>query len=120
MTIRHRLLVFLITPVVISACSSVDQASPAVQQTAVSRAVGGIIVKPRNPVVDEATLMKMVDARLTSSGQVRFSRAMSGGAYVLSVFPPATPADIPSIVAQLSASGLFEYVEVDQAISALH
>jgi hypothetical protein len=102
-------------PMVFVGCSSAEQSRPT--QVAAPRAVGGIIVKPKKPPTDSAALMKVVSAQLTSPERVTFLRAMSGDAYVLNVMPPATKADIASIVAQLTASGLFEYVEEDQMMT---
>lgn len=110
-------LVFLATPLVMSACSSAEHTLPVAQQAEAPRAIGSIIVKPLKPVTDDATLMKLVSVHLTTPEQVKFLRSMSGGAYVLNVIPPATKADIPKFIAQLTASGVFEYVEEDQVMT---
>jgi hypothetical protein len=115
-------LIALTTTIVLTACSSAEQARPAValQQVEAPRAISGIIVKPKHPVANDAALMKLVNTHLAAPTQVTFLRPMSGGAYVLSVMPPAAKADVVTIITQLTASGLFEYVEEDQMMTTQH
>jgi hypothetical protein len=97
-------------------CSSANQAGVVAQPEA-PIAIGGIILKPKVAVADESAVAKIVSAQLATPEQVKFLRAMSGGAYVFKVYPPASKADIPAIVARLIASGLFEYVEEDRVMT---
>lgn len=71
------------------------------------------IVKPRAPVADEEEVLRLVRAQLVRPDRVKLFRAMSGGAYVFEVSPPDARAEVDAIVRRLSASGAFEYVEVD-------
>jgi hypothetical protein len=79
-------------------------------------ATGSIIVKPRERI-DSAALMKNIGEKMRAPERVAFVRAMSGDAYVLNVAAPATAADVPNIIAELNATGLFEYVEADEQLT---
>ena len=81
------------------------------------RAVGGVILKTKTASQNGAAVIQLVNAHLLAPERVRYLREMSGGAHVLQVVPPATKADIPVIIAQLIATGLFEYVEEDRMMS---
>lgn len=71
------------------------------------------IVKARAPVADEEEVLRLVRAHLVRPDRVKLFRAMSGGAYVFEVSPPDARAEVDAIVRRRSASGAFEYVEVD-------
>ncbi|MGC3979795.1 MAG: hypothetical protein QM808_00870 [Steroidobacteraceae bacterium] len=99
----------------LAACFAAPNPTAASQSSGVS--VGSIIVKPRNQYADGAALMKAINAKLTSPQRLQFLRPMSGSAYVLNVIAPASKDDIPRIISELSATGMFEYVEPDEVVT---
>jgi hypothetical protein len=97
-----------------TACQAGAQSSAPVQAT---QPVGRVIVKLRQPVADEAALMKLIQEKFHESNRIAFLRAISNDAYVLMVVAPATKGDLPKIMEQLGATGLFEYVEEDKMMT---
>jgi hypothetical protein len=98
----------------LSACSTADTIAATDEQPV---AVGAVIAKPKVAVADGAALMSLIRSKLVRPERVAFQRPMSGGAYVINVVAPATSQDIPNVVSDLLATGLFEYVEVDQIVT---
>jgi len=76
-----------------------------------------IIVKPRQDIADGAALMKLIHARLPAYERIEYLRAMSGGAYVLMVTGKSNDSQIETIIADLMATDLFEYVELDRMMT---
>ena len=100
----------------IAACSTPDAPNAS---TSSAQPVGAVIVKPKTPVANDAALVTAVQQKLKRPERVSFLRPMSGGAYVFNVVSPATATatDIPTVITDLIATGLFEYVEVDQIVT---
>jgi hypothetical protein len=98
----------------LGACSTPDAH---VASAASTQPVGAVIVKPKTPVANDAALVTVVRQKLNQPERVSFLRPMSGGAYVFNVVSPATANDIPGVISDLLATGLFEYVEEDQIVT---
>lgn len=79
----------------------------------VKRVTQTIIVKPRQDVEDEASLMRLIRIKFPAPDRIEFLRAMSGGAYVLAVVGAADSKHVQTIITDLVATDLFEYVELD-------
>lgn len=75
------------------------------------------IVKPRTPVRSEAEITALVRSKLERPERVRLYRPMSGGAWVFEMVPADAREEVPAVVDRLRASGAFEYVEVDAAVT---
>jgi len=95
-------------------CQAGAQSSAPVQD---AQAVGRVIVKLRQPVANEAALMKLIQEKFQQPERIAFFREISNDSFVLRVIPPATKADLPRIMDQLTATGLFEYVEEDKMMT---
>ena len=98
----------------LSACSTPDAPNPS---TSSAQPVGAVIVKPKMAVANDQALISVVHRKLKQPERVSFLRPMSGGAYVFNVVSPATANDIPAVIADLLATGLFDYVEADQVVT---
>jgi hypothetical protein len=93
-----------------AACQAGAQSSAPVTE---AQTVGRVIVKLRQPVANDAALMKLIQEKLHEPERIALLRAISNDSYVLKVIAPATKDDLPQIMEQLTATGLFEYVEED-------
>jgi hypothetical protein len=77
-------------------------------------------VKLRQPVANDAALMKLIQEKLHEPERIALLRAISNDSYVLKVIAPATKDDLPQIMEQLTATGLFEFVEEDGKMTIRH
>jgi hypothetical protein len=98
----------------LTACQAGAQSNAPAQD---AQPVSRVIVKLRQPVASEATLMKLIQEKFPEPERIAFMRAIANDAYVLKVVPPATKNDLPRIMAQLTATGLFDYVEEDKKMT---
>jgi hypothetical protein len=97
----------------IAVCTAAACAAPIAAEDKPVWPPARFIVKPRAAVASDTEIVALVRSRLAQPERVRLYRPMSGGAYVFEVVPPGSRDDLPAIVRALSASGAFEYVEID-------
>ncbi len=93
----------------LSACAGATRAQAAPP-------IAALIVKPRTPARDADALMRVVRLNLPQPEMARYARAMSGGAHVVYLTPPATREQVPALIERLRASGDFEYVDLDAPV----
>jgi len=111
-------IVTLCSTAVLFACAPVAQtAGPSNHEHVATGMRQSIIVKPRQDIADGAALMKLIHARLPAYERIEYLRAMSGGAYVLMVTGKSNDSQIETIIADLMATDLFEYVELDRMMT---
>ena len=111
----HTLTKHLIAPavaVLLLSCKALPTVQ-AQQTEAVTPPVARLIVKLHVPT-DESTVMRLIRQTLPRPERVTYLRAMSGDAHVLGVVAPATAESVPALIAELEATNLFEYVELDR------
>ncbi len=101
----------------IAALAAVGCAAPTVAEDKPLWPPARFIVKPKSPPTSEAEVVALVRSHLRQPEHVRLFRPMSGGAYVFEVVAPGTRDDLAAIVSALSASGAFDYVEIDAPVT---
>ena len=118
MYVRRGLVRTVVTLVIATAlsCCAHDPVRAQTPPVANTQPVGRLIVKLRQPA-EEAAFINMIGKKLPAPERVSVLRAISSDMYVLGVLAPATKDDLPRVIEQLIATGLFEYVEEDRMMT---
>jgi hypothetical protein len=98
----------------LTACQAGAQSNSPAQD---AQPIGRVIVKLRQSVASESALMKLIQEKVSGPERIAILRSISNDAYVLNVIAPATKDDLPQIMEQLTATGLFEFVEEDRKMT---